>query len=583
MLLFFRMQLDRYLPKWDSGILVRSHNPWVPEYVRRQNDLPVDVVIGLMYGDEGKWKIVDSIGSHGVRFNGGHNAGHTLVVNGIHYDLHIVPSSIVSENKLAIIARTCVVGLDLPKLKKEEDGWTRFETSNDGGIVCKHTLDELRWRDKNWALIRAWVFPELEQVSSKWVNPDGRLFISRYAPLIGVHHVFLDALSEEVRWRIWAQKIGSTWSGIAPAYGKTYKIIEQALGHTDWGNEEYASLAKELERLNNARKDITIGLALSDTDTYLSFVEYEWNIMKKYFPNISFDEIKREQTRQIAHLRQKISFGQIILWDEKEKISQVIQRGERITGEWAQAALISEEQSIWWTQSNANIRTFCEATGIAPEQIANIFAVMKLPPSSVGTRPIAFMRYIESEVLQWLRDKYDEYGVSTGRPRDIVKISLIEIARAVWLILSWVENTGLRDRIVPVLNRADGLTDFAKLSDGGIPLITSYTHHVEANPTRVWLVDSQEKITPSGLLRNYPSWEQNSHPRMFRTTEEWFLQRDLKGDFTVSRDRIGEAVHILVEQVLAAIFEGDKPREVILGTGKWRENLVLIDQAYPKR
>ncbi len=79
-----------------------------------------------------------------MRFNGGHNAGHTLVVNGIHYDLHIVPSSIVSENKLAIIARTCVVGLDLPKLKKEEDGWTRFETSNDGGIVCKHTLDELR-------------------------------------------------------------------------------------------------------------------------------------------------------------------------------------------------------------------------------------------------------------------------------------------------------------------------------------------------------------------------------------------------------------------------------------------------------
>lgn len=82
-----------------------------------------------------------------------------------------------------------------------------------------------------------------------------------------------------------------------------------------------------------------------------------------------------------------------------------------------------------------DVSTFCQATGVTPEEIANIFPVLKLPPSSVGTRPLQFMQYVETAALAVLREKYEEFGVSTGRPRDIMKISLIEIAEAVRLIL----------------------------------------------------------------------------------------------------------------------------------------------------
>ena len=78
---------------------------------------------------------------------------------------------------------------------------------------------------------------------------------------------------------------------------------------------------------------------------------------------------------------------------------------------------------------------FCTATGIHPEEIANLFLTLKLPPSSVGTRPLQFMQYVETNALAALREKYKEYGVSTGRARDIMMISLVEIARAVDLIL----------------------------------------------------------------------------------------------------------------------------------------------------
>ena len=78
---------------------------------------------------------------------------------------------------------------------------------------------------------------------------------------------------------------------------------------------------------------------------------------------------------------------------------------------------------------------FCTATGIHPEEIANLFLTLKLPPSSVGTRPLQFMQYVETQALAALRKTYKEYGVSTGRPRDIMKISLIEVAEAVRLTL----------------------------------------------------------------------------------------------------------------------------------------------------
>ena len=78
------------------------------------------VVVGSQWGDEGKGKIVDWLSSQAdvvIRFQGGNNAGHTLVINGETYKLNILPSGILREDKISIIGNGVV--LDLEALKKE--------------------------------------------------------------------------------------------------------------------------------------------------------------------------------------------------------------------------------------------------------------------------------------------------------------------------------------------------------------------------------------------------------------------------------------------------------------------------------
>ena len=69
-------------------------------------------VIGTQWGDEGKGKIVDWLSEKAdviVRFQGGHNAGHTLVINGVTYKLKLLPSGIVRKNKISIIGNGVVI------------------------------------------------------------------------------------------------------------------------------------------------------------------------------------------------------------------------------------------------------------------------------------------------------------------------------------------------------------------------------------------------------------------------------------------------------------------------------------------
>ena len=70
------------------------------------------VVVGSQWGDEGKGKIVDWLSNKAdvvIRFQGGHNAGHTLVINGITYKLKLLPSGIVRKNKISIIGNGVVI------------------------------------------------------------------------------------------------------------------------------------------------------------------------------------------------------------------------------------------------------------------------------------------------------------------------------------------------------------------------------------------------------------------------------------------------------------------------------------------
>ncbi len=134
------------------------------------------VVVGSQWGDEGKGKIVDWLSSEAdvvVRFQGGHNAGHTLVIDGITYKLRLLPSGIVRKNKISIIGNGVVVD--------------------------------------PWALL-----DEIEEAKSKGVQiNESNLIISEAATLILPFHKEMDEIREDSAGN---SKIGTTRRGIGPAY-----------------------------------------------------------------------------------------------------------------------------------------------------------------------------------------------------------------------------------------------------------------------------------------------------------------------------------------------------------------------------
>ncbi len=132
-------------------------------------------VVGTQWGDEGKGKVVHYLSRNAdyiVRYQGGNNAGHTVVIDGKEYILHLVPSGIL-ENKKCIIAN--------------------------GVVIDPQALYE-----------------EVEFLKTKGINVDNKLFISDRAHVILPYHRYLDAVREKT------QKIGTTQKGIGPCYADKY-------------------------------------------------------------------------------------------------------------------------------------------------------------------------------------------------------------------------------------------------------------------------------------------------------------------------------------------------------------------------
>ena len=132
-------------------------------------------VLGAQWGDEGKGKIVDLLTPHFsivARYQGGHNAGHTVYVGGQKFVLHLIPSGILHAGV------TCVIG--------------------NGVVVDPQAL-----------------FAEVDELAALGIDVDGRLLVSDRAHLILPYHRELDVLSEARRGE---RKIGTTSRGIGPAY-----------------------------------------------------------------------------------------------------------------------------------------------------------------------------------------------------------------------------------------------------------------------------------------------------------------------------------------------------------------------------
>ena len=212
-------------------------------------------VVGAQWGDEGKGKLVDWLSERAdvvVRFQGGHNAGHTLVIDGVTYKLSLLPSGIVRPGKLSIIGN---------------------------GVV----IDP-------WALVA-----EIEKLSSQGVAVSrSSLRIAGNATLILPLHGELDRIREEAAG---AGKIGTTGRGIGPAYED--KVGRRAIRVNDLA--DLSTLGPKIDRLLTHHNALRRGLGQAEIQaaeilkqlseiapTILTYSDAVWSLL---------DDVKREGKR----------------------------------------------------------------------------------------------------------------------------------------------------------------------------------------------------------------------------------------------------------------------------------------------
>ncbi len=173
--------------------------------------MSVVVVVGTQWGDEGKGKIVDVLSEEAdliVRYQGGHNAGHTVVINNEKFILHLIPSGILHKDKL------CIIG---------------------NGVVIEPGA----------------LLEEIDGLRKRGIEVGNNLLISKNAHLIMPYHILLDTHSEKTS----KTKIGTTGRGIGPAY--THKAQRMGIRAVDLLEPELfkEKLERNLEEVNFILKE----------------------------------------------------------------------------------------------------------------------------------------------------------------------------------------------------------------------------------------------------------------------------------------------------------------------------------------
>ncbi|MBN1823728.1 MAG: adenylosuccinate synthase [Endomicrobiales bacterium] len=298
------------------------------------------VVVGTQWGDEGKGKVVHYLSQEAdliVRYQGGNNAGHTIIFENKPFVLHLIPSGVLFPKK------TCLI--------------------TNGVVVDPVSL-----------------YDEAKLLAGKRVNIKGRFFISELAHVILPYHRYLDELREQGKIRI-----GTTKRGIGPAYAD--KVTRLGIRVIDYLEEktfidlldrnlrEKAPLLKKLVSVGKVRKEI-----LADYKKLSNF-------MRPFVVNTS-------------------------LLLEKE-----ISKGRNVLFESAQGTLLDLDFGTYpfVTSSNPISGGACVGSGVGPTKIKKVVGVVKAYTTRVGGGP--FQVELKDKMGDYLRERGQEYGATTGRPR----------------------------------------------------------------------------------------------------------------------------------------------------------------------
>lgn len=377
------------------------------------------IIVGAQWGDEGKGKIVDILTKDVkavVRFQGGNNAGHTIIVDGKKTVLHLIPSGILHPEC------ECIIG--------------------NGVVIDPEVFSQ-----------------EIEVVKSRGVfNDPSRLKISERAHVIMSYHQRLDNLREE---SLGKNKIGTTKRGIGPCYED--KVARRGIRV---GELFHKDIIKDLLEDTLATYNDYFG-KMYGTETYAYSAIYD----------------------QLMRYAEKM---EPFICNTSVHINQLIKDGANILFEGAQGTSLDIDHGTYpfVTSSNTVAANACVGSGIGPTHINQVLGISKAYCTRVGSGP--FPTELDDDVGTALRNKGNEYGATTGRPRRCGYIDLVALKHAVLV-------NGLTGVI---LTKLDVLT--------GIKTIKLATHYnVNGDQTDIMpsLNKVLEKVVP--VYQEMPGWEED--------------------------------------------------------------------------
>ena len=320
------------------------------------NTSKITAIVGAQWGDEGKGKITDFFAGESdyvVRFHGGNNAGHTVIVEGNTFKLHLIPSGIIYGGPMSIIGNGVVVD---PKVLLEE----------------------------------------IEYIEGKGIDP--KLMVSDRAHVIMPYHIELDGALSNHQGDLAA---GSTRRGIAPVYAD--KMFRNGIRIIDLLEPDV--LMEKLTKGYTFAKGI-IEKALSK--------KIESSIEEIFDSYCSYGE----------RLRPYITDTSIELYNAYKNNKSILFEG-------AQGISLDVDHGIYpyTTSSNTAAGHISTGTGVSFRDIGRIIGVVKAYLSRVGESPLpSEMHGSEAEAL---REKGGEYGTTTGRPRRVGWLDLVQVRQAV--------------------------------------------------------------------------------------------------------------------------------------------------------
>ncbi|MBN2154668.1 MAG: adenylosuccinate synthase [Candidatus Lokiarchaeota archaeon] len=307
-------------------------------------------VIGSSWGDEGKGKLVDFLSKTAdivVRFQGGNNAGHTVVINNKKHSFHLLPSGVL-QNKTVVISNGVVIDPEV-------------------------------------------LFTELDHIQSEGYKPE--LIVSSTAHIIFPFHNYIDELEEKHKDY---HAAGTTKRGIGPSYSD--KAARYGIRVFDLVHPEF--FKAKWDNLIDIKKKMIIALGGN----------WCYNAEEIFNQYVEFGRKLKPYMRDTAYfLNESLDDGKLILF------------------EGAQGALLGLDHGMYpfGTSSTTWAGGIPAGAGISPKRIDKIIGIIKAYTSRVGGGPLP--TELKDETGNYIREHGHEYGTTTGRPRRVGWIDLVNL------------------------------------------------------------------------------------------------------------------------------------------------------------